>query len=212
MSSKKNSIMLTVVCLVGLLGLFAGIFISQKYHLAKNVNLAKFHGTYLNPSRTIKPFHLKGIDQKPFDNSKLEGKWTFVFFGFTQCGYLCPTTMAELGKMYRILEKKNLNLPQVVMISIDPERDTLDKLAHYVHAFHPSFFAARGNEQKIEAMTREMGVVSQKIRNKGSDSKQYDIQHSGAVMLFNPKGQLNAFFTLPHQANSLAKDYMLLVS
>jgi protein SCO1/2 len=213
MSMKIRGVALTVTILLALSGLFAGIFVSQHIHF-KKIDEAAFHGTYLENPRTINQFSLTGIDQKPFDNSSLQGRWTLLFFGFTNCGYICPTTMAEIGKMYRILEERGLkNLPRVVMISIDPERDSLEKLGHYVTSFHPTFYGARGEEDSIKLMTREMGIAYGKVINKDSvDPKDYDVQHSGALMLFNPQGELNAFFTTPHHADLLAKDYMLLVS
>ncbi|CCD07737.1 SCO family protein [Legionella pneumophila] len=208
---KGGAVTITVLALVSLL---AGIYISQNFHFKKKINVADFHGTYLENPRTVNNFSLTGTDQKAFNNSSLQGRWTLVFFGFTNCGYLCPTTMAELGKMYRILEKKGVkNLPQVVMISIDPQRDSLDKLGSYVTSFHKSFYGARGEEDSIKSMTHEMGIAYAKINNKeSSEPENYDIQHSGAVMLFNPQGELNAFFTTPHHADLLAKDYVLLVS
>lgn len=214
MSLKSKGVTLTVIFLLGCIGLFAGIFVSQHLHFKKKIDVANFHGTYLKKPRTVNPFALSGIDEMPFDNSSLQGQWTMVFFGFTNCGYLCPTTMAELGKMYRVLEKSGVKqLPRVVMISIDPDRDDLDKLSHYVKAFHPSFYGARGDDDSIKLMTREMGIAYAKVTNKDqADPQKYDVQHSGAVMLFNPQGELNAFFTTPHHAESLAKDYMMLVS
>lgn len=214
MNIKIKGTTLTVVILLALASLFAGVYISQNLHFKKKINVAEFHGTYLENPRTINNFSLTGTDQKVFNNSSLQGRWTLVFFGFTNCGYLCPTTMAELGKMYRILEGKGVkNLPQVVMISIDPQRDNIDKLGNYVTAFHKSFYGARGEEDSIKLMTHEMGIAYAKVANKDStDPQNYDIQHSGAVMLFNPQGELNAFFTTPHQADMLAKDYILLVS
>lgn len=214
MSVKIKGVTLTVTILLALAGLFTGIFVSQHMHFKKKIDVAQFHGTYLENPRTINQFALTGTDQKLFDNSSLQGQWTLVFFGFTNCGYLCPTTMAELGKMYRLLEEKGTkNLPRVVMISIDPDRDNLDKLGHYVQSFHNSFYGARGEEKSIKLMTREMGIAYAKVMNKDNpDPQNYDVQHSGAVMLFNPQGELNAFFTTPHHADLLAKDYMLLVS
>lgn len=214
MSLKIKGVTLTVTILLALAALFAGIYVSQHMHFKKKIDVAQFHGTYLENPRTVNQFSLTGIDNKPFENDSLQGQWTLIFFGFTNCGYLCPTTMAELGKMYRILEQKDVkNLPHIVMISIDPERDTLEKLAPYVKAFHSSFYGARGDEESIKAMTREMGIAYAKIINTDSSNNQsYDMQHSGAVMLFNPQGELNAFFTTPHHADLLAKDYMLLVS
>jgi len=214
MSLKKKRVTLTVLCSLAFAGLFSGIFVAQHMHFKKKIDIARFHGTYLEHPRTVNQFSLTGIDNKPFDNSRLQGQWTLVFFGFTNCGYLCPTTMAELGKMYRILEGKGVkNLPQVVMISIDPSRDDQEKLGHYVTAFHPAFYGARGEEDAIESLTRELGIAYAKVINKESVALQnYDIQHSGALILFNPQGELNAFFTTPHHADSLAKDYMMLVS
>lgn len=214
MNLKAKGVTFTVVILLALAGLFSGIFVGQHMSFKKKVDVANFHGTYLENPRTINQFSLTGTDQKTFDNASLQNQWTLVFFGFTNCGYLCPTTMAELGKMYRILESKGVkDLPHVVMISIDPERDDQEKLGKYVTSFHPNFYGARGDDLSIKAMTREMGIAYAKVMDKDSnDPKNYDVQHSGAVMLFNPQGELNAFFTTPHRADLLAKDYMLLVS
>jgi protein SCO1/2 len=214
MNLKTKGIKLTVLVLLVLSGLFTGIFVSQHLSFKKKIDASEFHGTYLENPRTVNQFTLQGTDQTTFNNKSLHGKWTLIFFGFTHCGYLCPTTMAELGKMYRILEEKGIkDLPQVVMISIDPERDSLEKLSSYVKSFNNTFSGAIGGNKAIRLMTREMGIAYVKIANKDSNElPPYDIQHSGAVMLFNPQAELNAFFTTPHHADSLAKDYMLLVS
>jgi len=105
---KIKGITLTVVILLAIAGLFTGIFVSQHLHANKILDVTQFHGTYLEHPRTINQFALTGTDGKPFDNASLQGQWTLIFFGFTNCGYLCPTTMAELGKMYRILQEKGV--------------------------------------------------------------------------------------------------------
>lgn len=214
MSIYHKKIQVTVLIVLGIAALFTGLFVSQHLYSKKHIDPAQFHGTYLENPRTVNDFSLIGSDGKVFTNASLQGHWTLVFFGFTSCGYVCPTTMAELGKMYRILQSKQVkNLPQVLMISIDPERDSIKKLNAYVTSFQPDFYGARGEEKAIKAMTREMGIAYEKVANKdGSDPQNYDVQHSGAIMLFNPQGELNAFFTSPHHADLLAKDYMLLVS
>ncbi|MGC1182278.1 SCO family protein [Legionella sp.] len=214
MNLKSKGVTFTVVILLALGGLFSGIFVRNHLYFKKKIDVVNFHGTYLENPRTINQFNLIGIDQKTFDNARLQDQWTLVFFGFTNCGYLCPTTMAELGKMYRILESKEIkNLPHVVMISIDPDRDDQEKLGNYVTSFHPAFYGARGDETSIKAITRELGIAYAKVIYKDSnDLQHYDLQHSGALMLFNPHGELNAFFTTPHHADLLAKDYISLVS
>jgi len=215
MDIKAKGITLTAVILLAVTALFSGIYVGHYVHSPKKIDISRFHGTYLEHPRAINQFSLIGADGKPYTNANLQGQWTLMFFGFTNCGYLCPTTLAELGKMYRILENQHIKqLPQVVMISIDPERDNQDKLANYVTSFHSHFYGARGEEDAIKKMTHEMGIAYAKIlENKGdSNANNYDIQHRGAVILFNPQGELNAFFTTPHHADVLAKDYILLVS
>ena len=213
MPDKKNRVILTVTILVAFMALILGLFISQYVYSKKKIDISQFHGTYLEEPREVNQFNLEGIDQKKFDNASLKGNWTMVFFGFTQCGYLCPTTMAELNKMYGLLKEKGVKtLPHIVMISVDPERDTLKKLNVYVKAFNPNFYAATGNENSIKLLTREIGIAYTKVALlNGTDADSYDIEHTGTIILFNPQGELNAFFTTPHQAEVLARDYQSLV-
>lgn len=213
MPIQKKRVTFTVTILLGIAALITGLIIS-KYIYVKKVDIRQFHGTLLHKPREIEEFKLTGIDKKPFTNNSLQKQWTMIFFGFTSCGYVCPTTMAELDKMYRKLEEKKIRpLPRVVMITLDPERDNISKLANYIRAFNPHFYGATGQDKIIQQMTREMGIAYDKVMPpNANDSENYDIQHSGAVMLFNPQGELSAFFTTPHQAESLVKDYQLLVS
>ncbi|MDI9817852.1 MULTISPECIES: SCO family protein [unclassified Legionella] len=214
MSAKKNSVTLVVAVLLAFIAIASGIFVSHYLYSKKRIDPNQFHGTYLETPREVEQFALTDVDNKPFTNDNLHGQWTMLFFGFTNCGYLCPTTMAELGKMYRLLQQEGVKpLPHIVMISIDPDRDSLEKLQHYVKAFNPQFDGATGAEDAIKKMTREMGIAYAKIALPDTnDPQKYDMQHSGAVMLFNPRGELNAFFTTPHQATLLARDYQMLLS
>lgn len=213
MLAKKNRITLTIIVLLAFAALITGIFVSQHISGKNKIDSSKFHGTLLEKPRQVEPFALTGIDNTPFANQSLQGKWTIVFFGFTNCGYLCPTTLAELAKMYRILENKHVKpLPEIVFVSVDPDRDTLEKLGNYIKGFNPNFYAARGEDSVVSKMTHEMGIAYEKQAAASSNEPDnYDVQHSGALMLFNPQGELSAFFTTPHQAELLAEDYQLLV-
>lgn len=214
MLHKTTGLTRTVVGLLAIIALSAGLFVSQHVHTKKAIDASQLTGTLLDKPRMVQPFSLTGIDHKPFNNASLRGRWTMVFFGFTKCGYLCPTTLAELGKMYRLLGEKGVkNPPQVLMISVDPVRDNLTRLAHYVKAFDPHFYGARGSMASIQAMTKEFGIAYLKVaRKEAHDANDYDIEHTGTVMLFNPEGELMAFFTTPHHAEQLAHDYILLTA
>jgi protein SCO1/2 len=199
--------------LFGLIASILGVAVSHHFYKARGAasDLSHFQGTYLPEPRQVNSFELVGTDNKPFTQDGLKGQWTFVFFGFTECSSLCPTTLTELAKMERLLGNSSTSLPKVVMISLDPKRDSIERLKKYVQAFHPDFYGARGEEAVIQSMTREMGIAYAKIKAKqGEDPKQYQLQHSGVILLFNPDGHLNAFFTTPYQAKSLAEDYVLL--
>ena len=209
-ANSNRRITTTVIALVAIAALFAGIFVAQHVKSAEPVQI---HGTLLNQPRDVQSFALTGMDQQKFDNASLKGKWTMVFFGFTNCGSICPTTMAELAKMYTILQENHVKeMPRVVMISIDPNRDSLEKLKTYVAAFNPNFYGARGSEESIQSMTHELGVAYARIALKGEDPEKYEMEHTGTVMLFNPEGHLTAFFTMPHQASFLAEAYQAITS
>ena len=214
MPDKKKSILITVVVLLAIVAFVAGLFVAQHLHEQKPMDVSQFHGTLLDEPRKLQPFKLIGVDNRPFTNEDLQGQWTMLFFGFTHCASMCPTAMAELGKMYRLLDENGVKpLPRVVMVSLDPKRDTVERLGSYVKAFDLHFYGATGSEESIHAMTREMGIVYVKMAVKKTDAtKNYNIEHTGAVILLNPQGELVAFFTMPHQAELLAKDYSLLIA
>lgn len=214
MPNQSNRIKLTVIALVAFAALITGLFVSQYFFKKRAVDTSRFNGTFLSQPRNINAFDLTGTDQTPFNNAYLKGQWTMMFFGFTHCGYLCPTTMAELGKFYRILEDKQAKvMPKVIMISIDPKRDTIEGLNNYVKAFHPDFYGAIGDKSAIKTMTRELGIAYAQVALQGRNgADNYDIEHTGTVLLFNPEGQLNAFFTSPQNAAKLADDFLMLTS
>lgn len=215
MQNQKNGVKYTIITLLAIVAIITGVYSFKVSNIQnKKVNSKDFNGTLLDTPRQISEFNLQRTDKKIFNNKSLLGHWTFIFFGFTNCGYMCPTTMAELGKTYRLLQNKGTQtLPEVVMISLDPKRDSLEKLEKYVHAFDAHFYGARGSDADIHAMTQELGIAYANVSIKTSQGKEKnDIEHTGAIMLFNPKGKLAAFFTSPHNSDLLAKDFLILTN
>jgi protein SCO1/2 len=214
MTNSTNRVKLTIMVLSGLIALLVGIFAAKTIISKNKFNPEEFHGTWLEHSREINNFSLESTNSQIFNNNSLKGKWTLLFFGFTRCGYLCPTTLSEMNKMYHQLEEKGIkDLPQVVLITVDPENDSLSTLNQYVKSFNPHFIAARGSEEMLKNMASEMGVAYTKVAvTNNSEKEQYSIEHTGTIMVFNPKGELKAFFTTPHQAATLSKDYLMLIS
>lgn len=214
MQNNKKRVAQTVVIIIAIMALMSGLLVSQYLHRASKMDSSRFHGTWLGEPREIKAFNLMGTEGA-FNNASLQHRWTMMFFGFTTCPSICPTTMAELAKMTDMLEKQGVTpLPQIILVSLDPERDTVKKLHQYVTAFHPQFLGARSDDlEAVKAMANELGVAYTKVSVPGDQDKQhYNIEHTGTIMLFNPEGKLSAFFTMPHHAKLLAKDYQLAIS
>lgn len=204
----KKNIVWTVLALLAFASAAVGIFVYQ--HVPSTPNLSAVKGTALSTPRTMPDFDFAATNGGRFDNARLQGHWTLLFFGFSNCGTICPVTMGELAKTYRLMEAQHLaNLPQVVMVSIDPARDSLDKLREYVSAFDVHFMGARAESARIKALSETLGLAYEKVATpqKGDD---YEFQHSGTVMLINPQGKLVAFFTMPHHAEDIINDYKIL--
>lgn len=210
---KNKGVRATVVVLVAIVALSFGLFVSQYMFRPHTVDMTAFHGTWLDKPREVSQFDLQGT-KGAFTNASLEHHWTMMFFGFTTCPSICPTTMAELSKMIQLLQAQNVSpLPQVVLVSLDPKQDTLEKIKQYVTAFNPEFIGARSdNEAVVQSFAKEMGVAYARVNLPDNQSGQhYNIEHTGTVMLFNPQGKLTGFFTMPHHAESLVKDYQLAI-
>jgi protein SCO1 len=200
--NKKNQ---TVFVLLFVVICFAALFVF--IHRPKQLSSSEITATVLPEARLIKPFKLLKTNNQIFTQDDLKNHWTLLFFGFTHCDSVCPTTMAILGQMYRILEEKNIaNLPQVIMVTIDPKHDDLKGLSFYVKAFDPHFYGARGSKQELKLLADQVGVAYTKFKQVNNNK----IEHTGTIMLIDPKGKLWAFFTSPHQPAVLAHDYILL--
>ncbi len=209
--SKKSNRALFIV-IIAIIAFVLGLyFANHVFPTQKQAKAEALHGTLLNSPRKLSAFSLRDTNNHLFNNQRLQGHWTFLFFGFTQCSSICPTTMAELGRMYRELQETGVKtLPEVVMISLDPKRDDAETLAHYVRAFNPDFLGARGDLTTVKPLIKELGVAYAKIKLEGKAD--YDIEHTGTIFLVNPKGELIEFFTMPHQANLIKQDYLYLIS
>ena len=149
----------------------------------------------LDKPRIFSDFELVDHRGETFNIARMEDVWTMVFFGFTNCPDICPTTLATLNAMYEDLgdsEKENL---QIVMVSLDPERDTVEKMALYVPYFNEDFIGVTGNPYSILGLSTQLTIAYTKV-DLGEDN--YTVDHSTQVVLINPKGHYHGFFKAPH--------------
>ena len=216
-AKKNNRLMWFIIAIVVVF--MSAVFVFGKRHQASTQAYAipstlKIDGTILNQPRRLKPFHLTRGDGKPFTKNSLKGHWTLMFFGFSNCGYACPTTLSALNQMMTNLQK-DLSadvLPQVVMVSVDPDRDTAKRIQSYVQAFNTHFIGVRGPIKPLKQLSNQMNVVFSKLKSTDGNPKHYMINHSAEVMLVDPAANLRAFFSFPHTGVQMTHDYEAIIN
>jgi protein SCO1/2 len=156
----------------------------------------------LQTPRKFSEFELTDHKGQPFGMEQLKDKWSLIFFGFTHCPDICPTTMASAAKMYAGLEDNEKDQLQVILISLDPERDTTEKLAEYVPYFNPDFIGATGNKYVLLKLATELNVAFSKVELEGGG---YTIDHSGNMILVNPYGHYYGFLKPPFAEGNMQR-------
>ena len=154
----------------------------------------------LDTPRIFSDFELVDHNGETFNIARMEDVWTMVFFGFTNCPDICPTTLATLNDTYSKMKDSEKEKLQIVMISLDPERDTVEKLAEYVPYFNEEFIGVTGNKHLIRRLTAEINIAYNKVLLEGED---YTVDHSTQLVLINPKGHYHGFFKAPHSETML---------
>lgn len=153
----------------------------------------------------IAEFTLDRANGGLFDASELSGRWTLLFFGFTNCPDVCPTTMNTLNQVYERLKTNPAVFEklQVVFVSVDPQRDRPENLAPYVKYFNESFIAVTADETRLKNFTRQFGVLYMKIKTPGSDN--YNMDHSASILMVDPNRDFVGIFSHPHEPDDIAK-------
>lgn len=161
-------------------------------------------GTWLSPPRSLPGFALVDQDGRRAGPEALQGRWTLVFFGFTHCPEACPATLAMLGSLRRELSATLPagKVPSVLLVSVDPERDSPAVLKAYLAGFGPGFTGLTGEPAAVQAFATALGVPYRKVPMDGD----YMMDHGTAIMLVNPRGQLAGLFAAPHDAGALSRD------
>jgi protein SCO1/2 len=157
-------------------------------------------GTWLPQARALHEFSLLDTSGRRFTRADLAGAPTLVFFGFTHCPDVCPTTLLKLAQV-----KKSAGVPglRVLFVSVDPARDTPPVLGLYLHAFDPSFLGVTGDPHGIAALAANFGVAFNRVELPGGD---YSMDHSAVLFLLDAGAHIAAIFTPPFEAPALSAD------
>jgi len=213
-ATKKNSRMTTII-IIDVLILAAIIFYFGAFHHHHDASQpVKIEGIYLDKPQVINDFQLTTHQGKLFNKESLKGHWTMMFFGFTNCPMVCPTTMASLNKMYQLLQPTLSvdKMPQIVFVSVDPDRDTQERISDYMNSFNANFIGVRAEMPETIALEKQFHIAAAKMQTDDQGENHYTINHSSEILLINPEAKIQAYLSFPHKPEQMVKDYQSILA
>lgn len=184
-----------------IIGALAGAWVGRAKLASPSVALPALQaGTWLPGPREIRTPALIDSRGQPFTEAGFAGHASLLFFGFTHCPDVCPTTLALLAQVRQVTKAQNLS---IYLVSVDPERDSPEVMARYLANFNPEFIGLTGTPPAMKDFARSVGAAAAKVHLPGGS---YSMDHSATLYLLDDAGELRAVFTPPHDAAKLAAD------
>ena len=180
------------------------IFIAGAAHAADG----KLKAGVFDPPRLAPEFSLAGSDGAELNLVKHRGKVVALGFGFSNCPEVCPTTLATLAKARKKLGPAGEDM-QVVYVTVDPERDSPERLRTYLTAFDPTFVGGAGSSQQLAKVRDDYGILA--ARKQGKEPHLYGVDHSSFVYLIDREGRLRAMVLYGRSADEIAHDVAILL-
>ncbi|VAW47097.1 Cytochrome oxidase biogenesis protein Sco1/SenC/PrrC, thiol-disulfide reductase involved in Cu(I) insertion into CoxII Cu(A) center [hydrothermal vent metagenome] len=171
----------------------------------------KFKSLKLFPQgKSFSGFQLTSHLGETWDQESFKGSYSVVFFGFTNCPDICPTTLLDMQKINKKLDHQDLASPRFIFISVDPDRDSPEVLNEYINFFNPDFFALTGDAPNILSVASQLGVAY-KVADHQPGDLIYAVDHASALFILNPKGERIGLFTAPHDIELITQDLATLM-
>jgi protein SCO1/2 len=183
----------------------AGLILARLLTPARIAPPETERATVLPEPRSLPPLDLVDQDGRALPAGFFASHWTLVFFGFTQCPDICPTTLATLAQVKaQLADLPDAARPRVLLISVDPERDPPERLAAYVRFFDPTFLGATGSAEATAAAAAAFGVPYARV---SMPEGGYTMDHGSGLFLVGPGGGLVAYLSAPHETGVIARDF-----
>jgi protein SCO1/2 len=170
--------------------------------LDRDVLLDQANILLLPRERAIPPLELVDQDGQRFDTRSLQGRWHILFFGFTACPDICPTTLSDMRRLFSQLPKETRNQLQLVLITADPARDTPQQLKTYLDYYRGGFNGLTGDMEQLQRLSRALGLPFVPASETQGD---YSVSHSGNLALVGPDGTLRGHIRAPLQLEGLRR-------
>lgn len=166
------------------------------------------YSTVLTKPIKLDEFLLTADDDSVFSNQSLKDKWSLLFFGYTHCPDVCPLTLHQLAQANKELTDKLDSTPNIIMVSVDPDRDTNEILQKYVRSFGENVSGVTGKNEELDKLTSQLGIFYKANKHEGEN---YSVNHSAAVILINKNAEFHAVFSAPHSIEHFVSDLPLLL-
>jgi protein SCO1/2 len=154
-------------------------------------------------------FLLVDQDGAVFNKASFEGRFSLVFFGFTHCPDICPATLQQLSVVRTRMVEAGIEAPDVVLISVDPKRDTPAALKQYVGHFGEGFIGVSGDLPELRQLTGRLGIYFEYADGEGDN---YNVNHSVVVIVVNKQAEFQAVFSAPHDIDKIVNDVQVLMA
>lgn len=203
---NKARIFRMLILFIGMMamGLGVGVYFANYYQSRK---VPDIQGLLWPDPKQLRAFATIDQSGQVFGLDRLQGKWSFLFFGYTHCPDVCPLTISMFNDLYRQIHE-SAGDTQMIFVTLDPERDTSEKLRQYVTYFNPDFIGLGGNMQQIMSLTSQVGVAF--LYGEKSATGDYIVDHTASVFLVDTEGRVVAVFTAPHQVDSIRERYKMI--
>ncbi len=215
---KRLSIIALIIVAVALL--LSG---EQRNYQSLNAQL-KTSQVLFDAQKPLLDFSLQDQKGVVFDNQRLKGHWSLLFFGYTHCPDVCPTGLMDMVQLKAQLKANNISIPEVVFITFDPKRDTPAMLDKFLAYFDQDFIGLTGTQSEIDRLIKSFGAYYERVvyeDNKErvlkkseplpAGTQSYLINHTAWMYLMAPSGEIFAGFPAPHKPALMAKDVELLI-
>jgi len=210
---QQRRILITVVALIGIvLALFVGVMVRTVLAAPDlKAELETRSALYFDPPRSVPAVDLVNHHGDAFNTGSFGDRWQLINFGYTHCPDICPTNMMDMAKANEQLAAEGLaNQVQMWMITVDPARDTPEKLADYVSFFDDSFIGLTGEIDELQPFAQQLNTVFYS-EGRGDENEAYTVAHSDNIAIINPDGEYVALLRPPHRPKQIAEVLSLLI-
>lgn len=196
------------LALIGVLALLVGVVLGEWLFGRRSPPAPEIAGIYLQDFQLADDFHLIHHSGQAFTRDSLKGSWTFLYFGYSYCPDVCPLTLVELDRLQKLLAARGADgNTAYLFISVDPQRDTPERLREYVTYFNPKFQGVTGPPAELDRLAKPLRVFYQR-GSSAENSANYTMDHTSTIILIDPAARPRAIFTPPQNPEQMAADFL----